>query len=86
MSSSANKVQVGGDHYKAHGDGDFQHWDMVHHFGLDYMQGQITKYLFRWKFKNGLEDLQKAKHYLDKYMEQAQADAAKNDGPRYERD
>lgn len=63
---TANDRQVGGDHYKTDG---LQHWDIVHMFKLDYFQGQITKYLFRWRKKNGLEDLEKARHYLDKYIE-----------------
>lgn len=67
----ANDRQVGGNHYKTEGP---QHWDMVAGFGLDYFQGQITKYLFRWRKKNGLEDLEKAKHYLEKYIELAKTD------------
>lgn len=63
---SANTRQVGGEHY---GLGALQHWDIVHLFKLDYFQGQITKYLFRWRKKNGVEDLEKAKHYLEKYIE-----------------
>jgi uncharacterized protein DUF3310 len=73
----ANDHQVGGGHYKTEG---LQHWDLVNIFGWDYFQGQITKYLMRWRKKNGLEDLQKARHYLDKYieLEQAKRDAAQN--------
>lgn len=32
---------------------------------LDYFQGNIIKYICRHNLKNGLEDLMKAKHYLD---------------------
>lgn len=32
---------------------------------LDYFQGNIIKYILRYKNKNGLNDLQKARHYLD---------------------
>ncbi|MCC6489116.1 MAG: DUF3310 domain-containing protein [Candidatus Hydrogenedentes bacterium] len=67
--SNANATQVGGSHYKAHGDSDLQHWDIVHKFKLDYFQGQITRYVFRWRDKNGLEDLHKAAHFLQKYIE-----------------
>lgn len=67
--SSANERQVGGSHYKAHGTAELQHWDVVTIFKLDYFQAQITRYLFRWKDKNGLEDLEKARHYMDKYIE-----------------
>lgn len=73
----ANDRQVGGDHYRT---GGLQHWDLVEMFRWDYFQGQIIKYLMRWRKKNGLEDLQKARHYLDKYieLEQAKRDAAQN--------
>lgn len=61
-----NRRQVGGTHY---GLRSYQHWDMVAEFNLDYFQGQITKYVMRWRDKNGVEDLEKAGHYLEKYME-----------------
>ena len=34
-----------------------------------YLQGNIAKYLWRYKYKNGGEDLQKAKWYLNKLIE-----------------
>lgn len=64
-STEANERQVGGDHYKA----PIQHWDFVASNNLDYFQGQITKYVTRWKNKNGLQDLLKAQHFLQKYIE-----------------
>ena len=67
--NGANAHQVGGTHYAAHGTATLQHWDVVDLFGLDYFQGNITKYLFRWRSKGGVEDLKKARHYLDKYIE-----------------
>lgn len=67
---SANDRQVGGDHYKTGGE---EHWDRVARLRLDYFQGQITKYVERWKRKNGVEDLKKARHFLDKYIELAEA-------------
>jgi hypothetical protein len=62
----ANKIQIGGSHYQT---GGLQHWDVVLMFGLGYFEGQITKYLFRWRKKNGVEDLKKARHFLDKLIE-----------------
>jgi len=68
----ANDRQEGGDHYQT---GDLpQHWDLVTMYRWDYFQGQITKYLMRWKDKHPepakkLEDLKKARHFLDKYIE-----------------
>jgi hypothetical protein len=65
---SANERQVGGQHYKVE-QGKEQHWDRVARLGMDYFQGQITKYVERWKLKNGVQDLEKARHFLDKYIE-----------------
>lgn len=62
---SANEKQVGGDHYKS----TIQHWDYVIANDLDYFQAQITKYVARWRKKGGLADLNKAKHFLEKYIE-----------------
>jgi hypothetical protein len=64
----ANARQVGGNHYRK-GAGVLQHWDVVALFNLDYFQGNISKYTFRWRDKAGIQDLNKARHYLDKYIE-----------------
>ena len=61
----ANDIQVGGKHYASQ----IQHWDYVAANNLDYFQGQITKYVTRWKEKGGVQDLLKAKHFLEKYIE-----------------
>lgn len=63
----ANERQVGGNHYK--NPGKAEHWDLVAMYDWDYFQGQITKYLMRWRKKNGIEDLEKAAHYLQKYID-----------------
>lgn len=73
--SKANERQVGGSHYTAHGQNELQHWDIVAIFGLGYFEGQITKYLFRWKNKNGIQDLHKCLHYLEKLIEIEEAKA-----------
>ena len=62
---TANEKQVGGEHYKSA----IQHWDYAASHEFDYFQGQITKYVTRWKKKNGLQDLEKALHFLEKYIE-----------------
>lgn len=74
--SSANDRQVGGNHYKTGGE---EHWDRVWRLKLDYFQGQITKYVERWRFKNGVQDLHKARHFLDKYIELVEKDEAPPD-------
>ena len=44
-------------------------WDYAHSHKLDFFEGNIVKYVTRWKHKNGIEDLKKAKQYLDKLIE-----------------
>lgn len=70
--NEANKTQVGGKHYSENAAA-LQHWDIVAQNQLDYFQGQITKYVMRWKLKNGLQDLLKAQHFLEKYIELIEA-------------
>ena len=42
---------------------------------IGYLQGNITKYLHRWKNKNGVEDLDKAHVYLNWLIEEVGEDA-----------
>ena len=62
---SPNEVQVGGDHYKSK---DIQPWDAIHAWRLGFFSGNVIKYVARHKEKNGVEDLKKARHYLDKLI------------------
>ena len=66
---SANDKQVAGTHYRTA----IQHWDYVIANNLDYFQAQITKYVTRWKKKGGPKDLEKAEHFLQKYLEAIRA-------------
>lgn len=63
---SVNETQVGGKHYKA----GYQHWDfVVRALRGRYLEGCATKYVTRWRKKNGIQDLQKADHYIAKILE-----------------
>jgi hypothetical protein len=64
---SANERQPGGDHYRKHGD--FQPWDAWWHWNLNAFQSNILKYVVRYRDKDGIQDLEKAKHYLEKLIE-----------------
>lgn len=46
-----------------------EHWDRVARLKLDYFQGNITKYVERWRDKGGIADIEKAGHYIQKYLE-----------------
>ena len=41
--------------------------------GLGYVEGNVIKYVCRWRFKNGVEDLKKAREFLDKYITRIEA-------------
>jgi len=36
---------------------------------IGYLRGNIAKYMHRWRYKNGVEDLKKARWYLNKLIE-----------------
>lgn len=42
--------------------------------GIGFAEGNVIKYVCRYKDKNGVEDLKKARHYLDMLIEQQEAD------------
>ena len=54
--------QVGGDHYKKLA---FQPLDFIVANNMTFVEGNVVKYVTRWKHKGGVEDLKKARHYLD---------------------
>lgn len=64
--TKANDTQVGGGHYKGV---IVEHWDFVLMHAIPYMEAQVIKYMMRWRKKNGLEDLRKARHFIDKLIE-----------------
>ena len=54
--------QVGGDHYKQYA---IQPAQFALANGLDYAQSNAIKYIVRHKDKNGVQDLDKAVHYIE---------------------
>jgi len=63
---TANNDQVGGSHYRTK---TIQPWDFIAANELGFFEGNIVKYVSRWRSKGGVEDLRKARHYLDKLIE-----------------
>jgi hypothetical protein len=58
--------QVDGDHYKKL---KVQPVEFIHANNIGYFEGNVIKYVSRWRDKNGLADLEKAKHYIDLLIE-----------------
>jgi hypothetical protein len=63
---SALDVQTGGSHYK---DLKIQPVEYIHANGLGFCEGSVIKYITRWRAKNGIEDLKKARHFIDLLIE-----------------
>jgi hypothetical protein len=60
--TGALDMQIGGDHYKKH---KIQPIEYIHANNLPFIEGNIVKYITRWREKNGVKDLEKVKHYVD---------------------
>lgn len=63
---SAFESQIGGNHYKEMA---IQPLEYIVKNNLNFVEGNVIKYVTRYKVKGGLEDLRKAKHYLDLLIE-----------------
>jgi len=63
---SALKTQIGGGHYKGFA---IQPIEFIHRNEIGYPEGCVIKYVCRWRGKNGVEDLRKARHYIDLLIE-----------------
>lgn len=59
-------TQVAGNHYK---DLKIQPVEYIHANGIGYLEGNVIKYVTRWRKKDGRKDLEKARHYIDLLLE-----------------
>lgn len=66
ITMTANTKQIGGLHYQSKV---IQPWDYIAVNNLGYFEGNVVKYVSRWREKGGVEDLRKAQHYLQKLIE-----------------
>lgn len=48
--------------------GTIEPWDYIIDHNMDFLEGNIIKYITRYKHKNGVEDLNKAMIYLEKLI------------------
>lgn len=68
--SEADKRQEGGTHYKNR---PIQTWNLIIPMGWSAFQFEIINYVDRYQRKGGIEDLKKARHWLDKLIEVEEA-------------
>lgn len=66
MTSPSNDVVNNPLHYTQ---GAIEVIDFIEDQDLDYREGNVIKYVCRYKYKNGLEDLKKAQWYLNRLIE-----------------
>jgi hypothetical protein len=66
IATSALNKQVGGSHYRDKG---IQPIIYIHANNLGFCEGNVVKYVTRWRDKNGVADLKKAIHYLELLIE-----------------
>jgi hypothetical protein len=60
--SIAKEKQVGGNHYKQYV---IQPIEFITKNNIPFIEGNVIKYVLRWRDKNGIQDLDKAIHYLE---------------------
>ena len=60
--AGALSVQEGGNHYK---DLAIQPVEYIHRNNIPFIEGSVIKYVTRWRQKGGVEDIKKARHFLD---------------------
>lgn len=77
---SAINSQIGGSHYKQCA---IQPVEYIHANGLGYFEGNVLKYITRWRDKGGTADLEKAKHYIELLIE-LESNKANADAPAVE--
>lgn len=63
---SALNEQIAGNHYKKL---KIQPIEYIHANGIPFAEGSVIKYVTRWRDKNGIADLKKARHFLDLLIE-----------------
>lgn len=69
---SCLRSQVGGDHYV---NLKIQPLEYILANDIPWCEGTIIKYISRWKLKNGIEDLKKARQTLDVLIENEEGKA-----------
>ena len=77
----ATDIQVGGSHYKNY---KIQPIEYTLANSLNFCQGNVVKYITRYKDKNGAEDLRKAIHYIDILLDEY--DRIEQEERKYEED
>ena len=66
MADKSLSIQIGGGHYKKLA---IQPVEYIHANQIPFIEGNVIKYVTRWRDKGGIADLEKAKHFIDLLLE-----------------
>jgi len=66
---NALKKQIGGRHYRSMV---IQPAEFIYFNDIGFLEGNVIKYVCRYRMKNGIQDLLKAKHYVELLIEMGQ--------------
>lgn len=66
MAEKANDYQICGEHYRKN---PIQPLDYIAANGLCFFSGNVLKYISRYRVTENIDDLRKARHYLEKMIE-----------------
>ena len=75
MEEGLAEMSINPQHYRQ---GDIEVIDFILDQKMDYLTANVQKYIARWRFKDGIEDLRKARWFLDKLIEQQVENADKD--------
>lgn len=75
MTTKSDPLYEGPEHYRQ---GGIQPIEFIMSQGMEFLEGNIVKYISRWRHKNGIEDLHKARHYLEFLIRKAEQDVGKD--------
>lgn len=64
--ANALENQQGGNHYRKRA---IQPIEYIHANNIPFAEGNVIKYVTRWRDKDGMKDLKKAKHYIELLIE-----------------
>ena len=76
QSSSPMNQKINPTHYKQ---GKIEVIDFIIDQKMDYLTANVQKYISRWRFKDGVCDLKKARWFLDKLIEQEEGGGSDSD-------
>lgn len=53
-------------------------WDYIASHNLNFFEGNIVKYITRWRHKDGIKDLYKVREYINEMIEQEESNGKGN--------